>query len=404
MSKCFNLDQNVYEAALERINWAFDTFPRVCVALSGGKDSTVTMHLALQVARERGRLPVDAMLIDLEGQYRATMDHVRDMFALPGVRQWWICLPLNLRNASSAFKPYWCCWEPGEEANWVRPLPDHPAVISDPGYFPFYKHRMEFEEFVPAFNEWLAGDAGAVFLVGIRADESLNRYKAVRKGEKLKKCAYQGKAWTSMSSAKAKSVSMYPIYDWRFDDLWKYVHDNGLPYNRLYDMMHLAGVPFAEMRICQPYRADQRKGLDLFHKVEPDTWFRIVQRVEGANWAAHYARQKFLGYHGGVGLPPTFSSWRQYADFLLMSFPEDLRIVYQRRIDVFFGWWAEHGYPGEKVPDAGDIRLEGKKMQPSWRRVCRSLLKMDMGKSLSFGFCRKDTDRLLEIKARYADL
>lgn len=404
MSKTYNLDKNVYQAALERINWAFDNFPRVCVAASGGKDSTVTMHLTIQVARERGRLPVDAMFIDLEGQYAATIEHVRALFDMPEVRPWWICLPLNLRNASSAFKPYWCCWEPGEEENWVRPLPDHVSVISDPNFFPFYRHRMEFEEFVPAFNEWLAGEEGAAFLIGIRADESLNRYKAVRKGEQVKKCACQEKAWTSMASTKSKAVSVYPIYDWRFDDLWKYTYDAGVSYNRLYDSMYLAGVPFGDMRICQPYGDDQRKGLDLFHKVEPETWFKVVRRVEGANWAAHYARQKFLGYNGGLGLPPTFATWRQYADFLLMSFPADLRVVYQRRIDVFFGWWSDHDYPAEKVPDAGDLKLEGKKMQPSWRRVCRSLLKMDMGKGLSFGFCRKDTNRLMEIKDRYADL
>ncbi|MDD4950939.1 MAG: DUF3440 domain-containing protein [Desulfovibrionaceae bacterium] len=404
MSKRY-FDKNVYDAALDRLRFVFSEFDRVCVAFSGGKDSTVLLHLALQVAqKEFGGRPVHAMLIDLEGQYRATIEHAEEMFSLPGIVPEWICLPLNLRNASSAFAPYWCCWDPGQQEHWVRPLPDHPAVVSDQEHFPFYKFRMEFEEFVPAYNEHVAADAGAAFLVGIRADESLNRYKAVHRAATKKKCAYKDVRWSSMHTAKSRAVSFYPIYDWRFEDLWKYVWDNNLYYNRLYDQLHLAGVPFSEMRICQPYGDDQRKGLDQFHKIEPETWFRIVRRVEGANWAAHYARQKFLGYKGGLGLPPTFSSWRQYSDFLLRSLPEDLRVVYQRRIDVFFSWWAEYGFPLDMVPDVGDIRLTGKKQQPSWRRIALSLLKMDMGKSLSFGFCRKDTDRLIELQNKYADI
>ncbi|VFT30994.1 phosphoadenosine phosphosulfate sulfotransferase [Pseudomonas aeruginosa] len=111
----------------------------------GGKDSSVTLQLALDVARELGRSPVDVLFIDLEGQYQATIDHVSEMLGRPDVRPWWVCLPLNLRNASSLEEPYWCCWEPGAEADWVRPLPKQRGVISDPAFFPFYRYRMEFE-------------------------------------------------------------------------------------------------------------------------------------------------------------------------------------------------------------------------------------------------------------------
>lgn len=398
------LIKNVYEAALERINLVFDEFPRVCVAFSGGKDSTVLLHLTLEVARARGILPVYAMVIDLEGQYKSTIDHIREMFSSPDVVPYWICLPINLRNAVSAYFPYWCAWEPGREKDWVRDMPDHPAVIKNQEYFSFYKYRMEFESFVPEFNEWFAGDEGGATVVGIRADESLNRFKAVRKAATKKKCAYKDIYWSSMHKAKSKAVSFYPIYDWRFEDIWAYIYKNNLPYNKLYDYMYLAGTPPVEMRICQPYGDDQRKGLDMFHKIEPDTWFRIVQRVEGANWGALYARQKFLGYKGSLGLPPTFNTWQQYAEFLLRTMPPDLAAVYHRRIDVFFDWWAGNGYPIQNVPDDGDRVLEGKKLQPSWRRVAVSILKMDMGKGLSFGFNRKDTDRLIEIKERYENL
>lgn len=149
-------DADVHAATLSRLRLVFRNFERVCVAFSGGKDSSVTLQLALDVARELGRSPVDVLFIDLEGQYQATIDHVSEMLGRPDVRPWWVCLPLNLRNASSLEEPYWCCWEPGAEADWVRPLPKQRGVINDPAFFPFYRYRMEFEEFVAGFNAWLS--------------------------------------------------------------------------------------------------------------------------------------------------------------------------------------------------------------------------------------------------------
>lgn len=395
------LDKNVHDEAVSRLNTVLDHFERICVAFSGGKDSTVLLHLAIQVARERKRTPVHAVLIDLEGQYQTTIAHVIEMFDLPEVQPWWICLPINLRNASSTAEPYWCAWEPGREADWVRPIPEHPAVIRSENYFPFYRYRMEFEDFVPAFNEWMAQQRSIAFLVGIRADESLNRYRAVKKRQRIKQSAFRGISWSSRDSAGATAVSFYPIYDWRFNDIWRYIHDNQLPYNRIYDYMYQTGTPFSQMRICQPFGDDQRRGLDLFHQIEPQTWFRIVKRVEGANYAARYSRQKFLGYSGGVGLPVTFSTWKQYCKFLLLSLPPPLRALYERRLQVFIDWWACHGYPLHCWPDAGEPALENKKKQPSWRRVAISLLKLDLGKSLSFGHAKCDTALFLQEDTKW---
>ena len=50
--------ENVYEASKRRIRELFEDFPNVVVAFSGGKDSVVVFHLALEVAEELGRLPL----------------------------------------------------------------------------------------------------------------------------------------------------------------------------------------------------------------------------------------------------------------------------------------------------------------------------------------------------------
>lgn len=47
MFEKYPLGINVLEAAQQRIAWVFDTFPRIYVSFSGGKDSTVMLHPVL---------------------------------------------------------------------------------------------------------------------------------------------------------------------------------------------------------------------------------------------------------------------------------------------------------------------------------------------------------------------
>jgi len=109
--------KSVYEAALERIRFIFDEFPEVVVAISGGKDSTVCYHLALEVARERGRLPLKVMFIDQESEYPFTIDQIRKDMGNPEVEPIWLQVPFVLGNVSLE-NPWFNCWGEGEE--WLR--------------------------------------------------------------------------------------------------------------------------------------------------------------------------------------------------------------------------------------------------------------------------------------------
>jgi len=59
------LNMTVSDAAAERIAWIFDTFSRICVSFSGGKDSTLLLHLTAQEARQRGKT-FSVLFIDWE--------------------------------------------------------------------------------------------------------------------------------------------------------------------------------------------------------------------------------------------------------------------------------------------------------------------------------------------------
>jgi predicted phosphoadenosine phosphosulfate sulfurtransferase len=362
---------DVLTAARQRIAWTFDRFPKIYLSFSAGKDSTVMLHLVADEARKRGRT-FGVLIVDLEAQYRVTMEHAatcveqyRDCIDLH-----WVCLPIHLRNAVSVYEPFWMCWDPDAREAWVRQPPEQ--AITDEQFFPFFRRGMEFEEFVPEFGKWYAQGELCACFVGIRTDESLNRFRTIVQS---KKETMDGRRDTSRVIDNV--YNSYPIYDWRSSDLWVYHSKNpDRPYNRLYDLMYRAGVPMGHMRICQPYGDDQRKGLWLFHLVEPETWSRVVARVNGANGGALYVQEwgNVNGYRQ-ITKPP-HHTWRSFAELLIGSMPPKTKRHYQNKVVMFDRWWRERGYP-EGIPDEAAYEMEAARRAPSWRRVCKSLLRYD---------------------------
>lgn len=365
---------NVLDAAIHRIAKVFDDFPRIYVSFSGGKDSAVMMHLVLAEAQRRKRR-VGVLFVDLEAQYKLTISHVQEMLDLyrDWIEPYWVALPLHLRNAVSQYEPQWVCFDPERRADWVRSPPE--SAITDESFFPFFRRAMEFEEFVPAFGQWYAKGQLCACFVGIRADESLNRYRTIAG----RKSMFEGLQWTTWCGGSLYNA--YPIYDWRTKDIWAFNGRFKAPYNQLYDRMHQAGLSIHQARICQPYGDDQRKGLWLFQIIEPETWAKIVARVNGANQGALYVQESgnVLGYRG-ITKPPHLT-WRQFADILLDSAPPKTAEHYRNKIAVFLKWYADRGYPNG-IPDEGPMT---DKAAPSWTRICKALLRNDYWcKGLSF--------------------
>lgn len=366
------LDINVLEAARLRVKYAFDHFERVYVSFSGGKDSSVMLHLVMDEAMRRKR-KVGVLVIDLEAQYRLTIEHIEQMCALYAghIDLHWVCLPIKLRNAVSNYEPVWCAWQPDREADWVRPMPQHKGVISDPAYFDFFQPWMEFEEFIVLFGVWYAKGCTTAAFIGIRADESLNRFRTIA-GDKE---THFGKRYTTKIVDKVYNV--YPIYDWHVNDIWRYhAKYPNKPHNQIYDRMHLAGLSPSQMRLCQPYGDDQRRGLWLYHIIEPQTWSRVVARVNGANSGALYIEEKggMTGY--GKISKPEGHTWKSFAQLLLSSMPEATREHYLANFRKWIKGWQGRGYR-DGIPDEAPRSLEKKYWAPSWRRICKVLLRND---------------------------
>lgn len=362
---------NVLEAAEERISLVFDDFPRIYVSFSGGKDSGVLLELAARVARRRGRR-IGVLFVDLEAQFKLTIDHIHQMLTRHAdvIDLHWVALPLNLRNAVSVFEPQWTCWDPRREADWVR----HPPAeaVTDREHWRWYRYAMEFEELVPAFGQWYADGKLTACLVGIRADESLNRFRTLAWGAQKRKQTHEDWQWTTWVGGPLYNA--YPIYDWATEDIWTFFGREKVPYNALYDRMHQAGLTIHQARICQPYGDDQRKGLWLYHVIEPETWSRVVARVSGANQGARYARESGNVLGRLRITKPDGVTWQEFARRLLESMPEPIAEHYRNKIAWHIRWWQQHGYPDGVIPDEGPANDRN---SPSWTRVCKTILRND---------------------------
>jgi len=364
------LENNVLEEARKRISIVFDNFSKYYISFSGGKDSSVMLHLVMDEAIKRNK-KVGVLFIDLEAQYKTTIDHIKEMIEeyKEHIELYWICLPIILRNAVSVYEPRWYCWEDGKE--WVRSLPKQ--AINSNDFFSFFKFGMEFEEFVPEFGKWYSNGEKTACFVGIRTDESLNRYRTIASNKK--KCFKEYK-WTT-KIWESNVYNIYPIYDFRTRDIWIYNQKHKKKYNKLYDLMHQAGLTIHQQRICQPYGDDQRKGLWLYQVIEPETWSKVVARVNGANSGA-----EFVQYSGSISgqikiNKPEGHTWQTFSDLLLNSMPKKMKEHYEAKIITFLNWWANKGGYYGGIPDESDKKLEAERKVPSWRRICKMLLRND---------------------------
>lgn len=365
-------NKNVLTAAKERISKTFDDFEKIMISFSGGKDSSVMFHLVMEEAVLRGR-KVGVMLIDFEAQYQNTVDHAKEMFELyrDHIDLHWICLPIKLRNAVSNYQPSWTCWDKERKKDWVREMPKMDGVVSDINHYPFFVPNLEFEEFIVMFSDWYAGGEPLAQFVGIRCDESLNRFRTIATADKV---MWKGRRWTTHVVDKVYNI--YPIYDWKTKDIWIYHRDSEKPHNVTYDLMHQAGLPLSQQRLCQPYGDDQRRGLWLYHILEPQSWYKIVARVNGANSGALYVNEtgNVTGYNK-ITLPEGHT-YKSFCNLLLSTLPEVSREHYVSRFTSHIKGWRKRGYL-DVIPDSAPAELENKHWVPSWRRMCKVLLRND---------------------------
>jgi predicted phosphoadenosine phosphosulfate sulfurtransferase len=298
------LEKNVLEASKERISMVFDEFENIYVSVSGGKDSTVLYQLALNEAVKRGR-KINLFFLDQEVEYESTINLMRTMMSHPKVNPLWYQVPLYLTNATSYSNEFLCAWGEGEE--WIRPKEDI-SIHSIDGDYPkrFYLFFDWFEQQQPE---------GSAFLIGIRAAESLNRFRAVTRNP-----GYKDIKW-STKTAKKNSFRFHSLYDWGTGDIWKYIDEHDVPYNTIYDKMFANNYSIynTTMRVSNLVHEKSYSCLTDLQALEPETYEKVVKRLPSTHCAAKYAKEPTI--YSSDKRPEAFKTWKEYRDYLLETAP-----------------------------------------------------------------------------------
>lgn len=299
----------VLDAARKRIEYLFDNYDNIQLSFSGGKDSTVLFHLINAEAIKRNRKFI-LFFLDQEAEYQGTIDFVEWAMAQPNVIPAWYQVPMFMTNAVSTEQLFLWAWGDGEK--WVRDK--NPLAIQHI----HEKYPKRFYKFIYYRNKKLAQMKGrSVSVIGLRAEESPDR-RFVMFGEDNEYF------WLRRKNEPHKA---YPIIDWSYTDDWKYLIENELPYNRIYDKMYMLGMNLRYMRVSNLIHEKAYRCLHELQELEPETYDKLEQRLKGVHCAAIYARENLV--YSIKKLPEQFKTWKEYKDFLLDNIHPDLAKIFR---------------------------------------------------------------------------
>ena len=328
----YNDGKNVLAAARERVAFVFDHFEKVVVSVSGGKDSTVLAHLALAEASRRDRR-IGVFFLDEEVMYQSSVDQAEHLMAMfpEATKRMWLQVPFFLTNATSVTEGQLRCWEPGEHKIWMRQKgPLNMKAKPWPEAEERFRSGYKWLDFYGAIENFERCHTETAFLVGLRAaGESPNRWRAV-----VKNPIRVGGRNVYWGSKKGANVTLYPIYDWNFHDVWRYIYDEKLRYSKIYDFQFRKGYSINQMRVSSLIHEKAFRSIVDLPEFEPKTYDRLTKRIKGISLAQETGKNAKL--FAVRKLPKNFTSWIAYRDFLLATHAD------VKRRPIFAKRFAKH--------------------------------------------------------------
>ena len=420
--------KNVYELAQERLKVIFNEFDNIYVSFSGGKDSGVLLNMCIDYIRKNNlKIRLGVFHMDYEIQYKMTIDYVDRMLEANKdiLDVYRVYIPFRVATCTSMYQSFWRPWEDNKKNIWVRSMPKKVMTKDD---FPFYNTTMWDYEFQMRFAQWIHNKNDAVrtcCLIGIRTQESFNRWRCIYMSRKFQ--MYHKYKWTSKVGNDIYNA--YPIYDWKTTDVWTANGKFQWDYNTLYDLYYRAGVNLERQRVASPFINEAQESLQLYRVLDPNTWGKMVGRVNGVNFTGMYGGTHAMGWQS-VKLPEGYT-WREFMYFLLSTLPERARKNYLRKLSVSVNFWRTKGgclsdATIQKLIDAkvpiivmdnsnyktlkkpvrmeyqDDIDIPEFKEIPTYKRMCVCILKNDHAcKYMGFSPTKEEMSKRSQIMEQY---
>ena len=419
--------KNVYELTQERLKMIFEEFDNIYISFSGGKDSGVLLNLCIDYIRQNSlKRKIGIFHMNYEVQYSMTIDYVnrvletnRDILDV-----YRICVPFRVTTCTSMYQSYWRPWDEQKKEAWVREMPKDAMKVDK---FPFYNRKMWDYDFQIKFSRWLHLQKAArrtCCLVGIRTQESYNRWRTIYRGVKKQ---YKNCMWSTEIDENV--YNLYPLYDWKTEDIWIANGKFGWDYNKLYDLYYQAGVSLDRQRVASPFINEAIESLALYKVIDPDTWGKMIGRVNGIGFAGLYGNTHAAG-RKSIRLPEGYT-WKSFMEFLLSTLTEHTRNRYLAKLKTSIRFWKEKGgvlsdeviqklkdrnipiqigdssnYKTEKKPVRmdylDDIDIEEFREIPSYKRMCICILRNDHTcKYMGFALTKEENEMKSNALEKY---
>jgi predicted phosphoadenosine phosphosulfate sulfurtransferase len=324
-----HVEQTVLELTRERLAYIFDTFDSSLVMFSGGKDSTATLMLALEVAASNPKwhrhLPMRTIFWDEEAIPMETEEYVRRVSQRDDVALEWYAVPLKHRNACSRRSPWWWPWAPESKDLWCRELPPE-ARTELPG-FPIWPVEARLTAPMAAGLFCPPQNGNTAMMMGIRASESLTRRRAVTK----KVVDNYIVKYDEGTARNTGCHNVYPIYDWHTEDVWTAPALFGWDYNHAYDRLEMAGISHSLQRCSPAFGEEPLQKIHTYASCFPEVWAKMVDRVPGVGAAARYALTELYGY-GARPERPAGMPWTEFLEHYMSKFDEPVRSGLRARV------------------------------------------------------------------------
>jgi predicted phosphoadenosine phosphosulfate sulfurtransferase len=277
VSKRVKLGVTVFDAALQRYIELYEAGHRVVVSVSGGKDSTVAIEMAVLAATMTGRLPAEAVTRDEEVMFPGTYEYLDRMYQRDDISLTWLVARQPIINIFNRQQPYWWVFDPDLRPDqWLREPPAYSTYTTD----------LDIQSMVTEERYPVDRDAGQklISVVGLRVQESMGRLYGLHSA---------GGHMVKPPSPKFTTAwGCRPIYDWTDSDVWFAINENHWDYNPAYDVMYRAGLPRHRLRIGPPsMNAAAVDANKIAAAAWPQWWDRVCERLPGMRTSVQFGRR-----------------------------------------------------------------------------------------------------------------